>query len=197
MKPYISLLLIALASCSQEDPAPDVNLTGDFAAVPFDNFWLSTQFGNGNEAKYFNTWADKGEYPASTHQTYYNYWETGEIPPNGCNFIYNKDAKTISAVIDCGLARRGQIDPNNPSTFNWPANLTYKITMSANLQTMQITSAVLSFPQYKQTIDLTDVAVVTQRSPNGYEVLSLDFSGKVKTNDYYFLNIKIHIGETL
>lgn len=196
----VFVLILIISSYCSDEPEAKVPLK-----LPFDSFWISTEFDGSpftSANEYFDTWAEESKYPASDVQTFYNYWETTEVwgegkIPDGCAFGYEKTAAEWNVTLNCSLERRGTVDPNDPASSNWPEELQYEINMVANLQTMEITSAKLSFPQFNQIIDFTDQAAISQGNLNGYDLLTISASGDIKTNDSHVLKTFINFGEML
>lgn len=173
---FIFLFCIAF-SCSENDGST-------IKQLPFDEFWLSTKFGDtppNGVPLYFNTWAVLR--PHTTVDEYYHYYTSDDFKgfvPEGCNrsFDYLPD-NLVHAKVSCKLRLQGNIKPNN---LKWLSEINYTIEIKADTKTLEILSAKITFPEYEQEIDLTDSNLkILYHSVNGYLELYLGGDVAVKS----------------
>ena len=186
----ISIISIGMGCAKSSNDAP----TPTLQRLPFDQFYLSTKFGDSNvpasaNTYYFDTWMVLK--PNTTSQDTYHYYSTDNatgIVPKECTRTYVKIGVIITATVKCTLQRIGTLKPND---LNWVQSLSYEAQIAVNISSNTLTSAKLKFPDYGQTIDFTSQAQMVYSNANGYKELIIGGGDYlVTTNDNFPLTVR-------
>jgi hypothetical protein len=151
MKPFItfSLLLLCLISCKEDDSTK--------LEIPFNEFTMTHGFGEmpPTDYPYYLYSSALEDYDRDDYYKYSYLVDNlpNSNPPFDCSRKYEINETSAFFEISCTLKRSGSISPNDKE---WPENLDYTVRMEADLESMVVTSAVVTFPYFNQSFDFTE-----------------------------------------